>query len=697
MPRRNYHDSLAADNARAAVVSRTARDIAEDYPESGDLETREACEKDLRRFCEHYFPAAFPLAWSSDHLLVLERMQEVVLGGGLFALAMPRGSGKTTISVKAAIWSLLYGHRRFVCLVGASERHAERILKQIKFDLTCNEVLAADFRQVCHPLIKLENNARKAAGQLFDGQQTQIEWAADRLTFPRMPDWACDGVNVGGSTVTVAGITGALRGQSAALPDSSIVRPELVILDDPQTRESARSRSQSEDRMAIVSGDVLGMAGPGKKIAAIMPCTVIKADDMADQLLDRKKNPEWSGRKTRMVRSFPTNTALWERYHEIRSESLEAGRDGSEATDFYRANREEMDAGSEVSWPERYDPDEISAIQHAMNLKFRDPAAFFAEYQNEPLPDTEIRADILTADEITARINRIACGTVPLECTRLTAFIDVHQDVLYYSVVGWDDHFGGAVIDYGTYPDQKRGYFTLRDATQTLSRVTRAAGVEGQIYAGLEKLTDLILDREWIRADGLSFRVERCPIDANWGAQTDVVYQFCRESKHAAILTPSHGKGIGASGRPMSEWKARPGERLGLNWYMPLDSRGKRSIRKVIFDANYWKSFVHARLAVSRGDRGSLVLFGDRPQAHRLYADHLTAEYPVAVRRDGSSRVVDEWKPVVGKPDNHYLDTLVGSAVAASMCGVSLAESQPSKPKPRKRMSFRDLQSQRGA
>jgi hypothetical protein len=39
-----------------------------------------------------------------------------------------------------------------------------------------------------------------------------------------------------------------------------------------------------------------------------------------------------------------------------------------------------MDAGAEVAWPERFKHDEVSAIQHAMNLKLQDEAAFFAEH-----------------------------------------------------------------------------------------------------------------------------------------------------------------------------------------------------------------------------------------------------------------------------------------------------------------------------
>ena len=51
------------------------------------------------------------------------------------------------------------------------------------------------------------------------------------------------------------------------------------------------------------------------------------------------------------------------------------------------AQREAMDADAAIAWPERFNHDEVSAIQHAMNLRLQDEAAFFAEYQNEPERD----------------------------------------------------------------------------------------------------------------------------------------------------------------------------------------------------------------------------------------------------------------------------------------------------------------------
>ena len=163
--------------------------------------------------------------------------------------------------------------------------------------------------------------------------------------------------------------------------------------------------------------------------------------------------------------------------------------------------------------------------------------------------------------------------------------------------------------------------------------------------------------------------IERCLIDANWGQSTDVVYQFCRQSAHAGLIMPSHGRYVGASSVPFSEYRRKKGERVGLHWRVPT-VQGRRQVRHVLIDTNYWKSFVHARLAVAMGDPGSLSLFGRKPGEHQLLAEHLTAEYRVKTEARGC--VVDEWKIRAGGPDNHWLDCLVGCAVAASILGAVL-------------------------
>ena len=650
--------------ARNRALSEAGRDIGE-LPAVVDPERKDKAATDFRFFCEAYFPRTFHLPWSPDHLKVIARIEQAVLHGGLFALAMPRGSGKTSIAECACLWSVLYGHRDFVCLIGASEVHAVEMLDSIKMELDGNDLLEGDFPEVVYPIRCLDGIANRCSGQLFKGERTHIGWTANEIVLPSMP-----GSKASAAIIKVAGITGRIRGMKYKRADGQTVRPTLVVLDDPQTDESARSLSQCATRERILAGAVLGLAGPGKKISGIMPCTVIRPGDMADSVLDREEHPEWNGERTKMVYRFPTNEKLWAKYAEVRAESLRVHGDQREATAFYEANRAALDEGAEIAWMERFNHDEASAIQHAMNLKLQDEAAFFAEYQNEPLPEKGVEDEgLLTADQIAGKVNGMKRGEIPVGVTHLTMFIDVQGKLLYWVVAAFEEDFTGYLVDYGAYPDQRRAYFTLRDAQRTLQLAAKGTGLEGAIYAGLEYLTGDYLNREWRRDDGAMMRVDRCLIDANWGTSTDVVYQFCRQSPHAAVLLPSHGRFVGAASMPFAEYKRRRGDRVGLNWRIP-NVQGKRALRHAIFDSNFWKSFIHARLAVPMGDRGCLSLFGRDAEAHRLLAEQLTAEY--RVKTEGRGRVVDEWRMRPEAHDNHWLDGIVGCAVAASIQGAIL-------------------------
>jgi hypothetical protein len=678
-----YEELKTRSRARNLALSLAGRDIGE-LPDVVDPERKARAASDFRFFCDSYFPLTFSLPWSDDHLKVIGRIEQAVLRGGLFAMAMPRGSGKSSISECACIWAVLYGHREFVCLIGSDEGHAMDMLDAIKMELDGNDLLLEDFPEVVYPIQCLDGIANRCNGQLYKGERTHIGWTAREVVLPTIEE-----SKASGAIIKVAGITGRIRGMKYKRADGKTVRPSLVVLDDPQTDESARSLSQCVTRESILAGAVLGLAGPGRKISGIMPCTVIRPGDMADNILSRDKHPEWNGERTKMVYSFPTDEALWKKYAELRAASLREGREGVEATEFYRVNQEAMDAGSRVAWPARFNHDELSGIQHAMNLRLQDEAAFFAEYQNEPLLEEVAGDDELTADQIAGKFNRRGRGEVPLACGRITAFIDVQGSLLFWVVCGWEDDFTGYVLDYGAWPDQRRAYFTLREANPTLAIATGAAGIEGAIYQGLEKLTAAILGRDWPRDDGAVLRIERCLIDANWGTCTDVVYQFCRESAHASVLMPSHGRFVGASSQPFSEYKRRPGDRVGHHWRIP-NVQGKRAVRHVLFDTNFWKSFVQARLAVLLGDRGCLSLFGDHAETHRLFADHLTAEY--RVKTEGRGRTVDEWKIRPERSDNHWLDGVVGCAVAASMQGCSLPGTDVKPAPKRERVSFAELQ-----
>ena len=648
--------------------SESGRDIGPLPPVVNPRRKRRA-RTDLAFFAMEYQPDTYALPFSADHHRLIDAIDRVIRTGGLKAMSMPRGCGKTTLCETACLWGVLYGYRQFIALIGATEAHAEEMLGSIKMEFATNDRLLDDFPEACFPIRSLEGINNRASGQLYRGEATRIHWTAKEIVLPTIAD-----SRASGAIIKVAGLTGRIRGMKFKRPDGSSVRPDLVIPDDPQTDDSARSPAQSAVREGIVSGAILGLAAPGQKIAAIMPCTVIQKGDMADRMLDRNLHPAWQGERTKMVYAWPTDDKLWAEYAEILKEELKADRTGAAATQFYAKNREAMDEGAVVSWKERFNADELSAIQHAWNLRLRSESAFFAEYQNEPLVEARADDDSLTADAIADRINRLGRHIVPAWADILTAFIDVQKTLLYYVVCAWrSTDFTGAVIDYGCWPDQQRAYYTLGDAKRTIQLAFPRMGIEGQWDASLEALATEVLGREYPRDGGGNMKVDRCLVDASYGDSTDSVYEFCRRSVHSSILTPSHGRYVGAASRPMAEYQRKPGERYGDHWiHRPTNNR---PVRHISYDANHWKSFTAARLTTAMGDKGALTLYGDRPQAHRMFADQCVAE--VRIRVEARGRTVDEWKIRPERSDNHVWDGLVGCAVGASLQGATIRPADP--------------------
>ncbi|MFH1732788.1 MAG: hypothetical protein ABIF82_14210, partial [Planctomycetota bacterium] len=364
-----------------AVVS-TAQDIG-DIPPVKDPKRRAKAEASLRKFCEIYFKDIFFLPWSDDHLLVLARIERVVREGGLFAIAMPRGSGKTTICQMGVLWAALTGAVPYVCLIAAAATKAVELMDEFKVWLETNGPLGEDFPEVCFPIRKLERITNRQRGQKHHGLPTRIEWNSDSIVLPtlRFSDEELQAgpralavlshaptrplshsptlARTSSIVISCTGMEGAgIRGQKRSLPDGRTVRPRLALIDDPQTKDSAGSPKQTRERIAVLNNDVLYLAGPGEKIAGLMTCTVIRQDDLADKILDKDKHPEWQGERLKMVYAFPTDEQLWAEYADILNTELRAGGKIHLATKFYRKNRKAMDAGAKIAWPANFNKDD---------------------------------------------------------------------------------------------------------------------------------------------------------------------------------------------------------------------------------------------------------------------------------------------------------------------------------------------------
>ena len=670
-----YAKHRARAAARARISSSSSRELGS-LPPVADPARRAECQEDLKLALETYFADVFRLGWSSQHIEVIDSLTQALRHGGLFALGMPRGSGKTSLVVHSALLAMLVGWRRHLVLIGASADAAYEMLDIVKVQLETNELLLADFPEVCFPVWSLEGIVQRSKGQTIDGEPTQMQWSGRKKIV--LPSTYRKGVPSGGGVIQAVGLLGRIRGMLHVTPDGESLRPDVFLGDDLQTDQSAKNVAQVERREALLNGAVMGLSGPGKRIAGLSTLTIVRQGDLADRLLDRKTNPHWNGRTFSLVEQFPRNTQLWERYAELREIDLAMGKGLLPgATRLYRDHKLLMDDGAVVPWVHRREPHELSALQNAMNLKLANPASFDAEYQNKPqLSNTAIGSvPYPTSDVIIQRVNGYARHDVPEAATRIYTAVDVQQDVLFYLQLALAEDFTGWVIDYGPWPSQPLGsYWTLGELQVSLRQHTGIADIAGAWYAGLNQLLEHLYSRQYTRDDGAQMSIDQTIIDANYGDSSATVYSVCRQSPHRPL--PFHGKGITAKQQPIVARPKKRGERAGAEWFMPA-TRGTKVPRHVISDTNLIKTLLARRLTVPVGSGGDWTLFQAPISAHRMIADQLSAEYPVST--SGRGRELLEWSLLPGR-DNHYLDCAVMAATLGLMDGCAANLQQVNRP-----------------
>ena len=373
-----------------------SRGVLAGLPRIQNPKRKRTCAKTLEGFARTYLTHVFNIPLSDGQRADLETMQIVVLEGGRYAFASPRGDGKTSRVEAAILWAALYGYRQCMVVVGSDLTAAQEVVDSIKLELRTNEKLRADFPLPCWLAALSDDVALRAKGWTWGGQPLIAVWERHKAQLPIL-----EGADGSGCIIVPRGLTGRLRGMRLKVGKRA-VRPDLFAIDDPQTDESAASPSQVDTREKIILGAILGSGGPDKTIAAMLPCTIINHGDLAARMLDRKGHPDWQGSSRGLVQAWPdAQDTLWKTYQQMRkTESHEA------ANTYYAENREEMDKGATLDWPERFAKGkEVSALQHAENLLCDlGEEVFSAEYMNDP---SEKHPSVyeLTPDLVASRVH----------------------------------------------------------------------------------------------------------------------------------------------------------------------------------------------------------------------------------------------------------------------------------------------------
>lgn len=677
--------SVAEQQRKKAFRRKHTADVAEIGPPPITTEQREEgtrlrdlCRDSLLNFNTLIFPNSTGIKpFGQVQLQSIQHDESVIREGGRICKAEPRAYGKTTRTCNAALKAALYNERRMIPVFSANmEKSKSQIMARWKTELTSNQLLFWMFPELIWPLWALENKPQRCASQTYKGEPTNVKWTADRIVFPTISGVA------GSGNILMALPLKSCRGATHTQPDGTILRPELLIFDDVQNDEDAENPATVRKLEELIDHSAMMLGGHSQTMSAIMNCTVRRPDDLSETFLAKSG---WRRVRYKMLATPAVmEKELWlGQYADIRrrydpeshEDQLRAHR---EALQFYADHRSEMDSGAVVTWEWAYawgdrEQTEISAIQHAYNILIDlGEAVFASECQNEPLRESG-GLTILTPKQIAAKQSGYSRNEFPRECTVLTSFVDVHEQIHYYEVWAWEPNFTGYMIDWGTAPSQHSNEFLHDSLTFPLERYYPNIDDPARITAGLHALflgsetlqLPGLLRREWIRGDGVPMKLSKCGIDAN-GLYSDAIKKFIRQHQIGSVLYPSFGKGVKATEMPMSRWTQAKGSGAGPEW---VHTKGKLGDPiGIMFDANFWKTQFHKKLGLAHGANGSLYLYKvDTPAYHALAASHYYCEHPKEVAF--GSRVVYEFPKSI-KGDNHRLDCAVGNLVAASKAGI---------------------------
>ncbi len=588
------------------VARRLARIVKHSEPEDKILKKRKKLEADIVKWLRFFGGDAFNLPFSPAHLNIIEKLYTAMKKGGLFALAMPRGHGKSTITKWAALYALLTGIRKYVVYIAATSELANSFIEFVKQQLIDNDVLHEYYPHITTYFRATEGKAIKAKYQLrADGESSGIVLRQNFLMLPAVltPDGKEYPSNSG--IIEAHGLTGAIRGKWKDSTTGEVIRPDFAILDDPQDRESAESEAQCAMRERIIMGDVLGLAGVKKRITAVMLCTVIRRGDLADRFLDNKLHPEWQGVRYKLIEKFPDEQdGLWEDYRKIYREDLANGKGMARATNFYKEHKEQMQKGAIISWTHRVREGEIDALQTAENLMIETGDAFFAEYQNEPKDIMEFTYRVEIQD-VLKHITNIERFIVPRGHNLVFAATDINRVGLHYVIVAFRNDLSGHIVDYGRYPAGRNVWEA--NATEMVRKK--------KIFQALHELSGMIAGLPLRDEDGKTVKPLWLLIDR--GYEPDVVHRFCNSAYFPFRLVPVRGYasqkynvGKNVIGAPKE------------NCHLTQSTLGQF----IAFNADVVREIMHRGFLGEVGEIGSIGVYRNEPRQHLPFAEHITAE-----------------------------------------------------------------------
>ena len=667
---RSAGDAERARDARRVRIRRAiGREI--EIPPVANARRRRKCKKNPAQFLRTYWPDIFYNPFSASQKRMIEAFMQCISQAGWKAIAAERGGGKTNISLGLTIYALVHGFRRFGMILGANATEADRNAA----DLSCKfedpdrwPAFTGDFPEVCAPVQALQGAPQRARQMAHKGKMINMTWSSKMLRFPTIPGAVCSG-----AIILSRGLDSAIRGTQYTGR-----RPDLVLLDDPETGDSAKSDLQTNDLDSRIESDVAGLAGPNRSCTILYLGTITHRNCLADRYTDPKVKPAWAGERYPLLEQYPDEwepegrEGLWQQYIEQYQRDTAWG-DGlfTKAHNLYLRNRRKMEKGAIVSSdynfandPDQRRPDgtsvERSTLQFCMNkIAAVGLEAFNTEYQQIPPAHEEPQTAGIDRPAVVTAITGRARGLLPAGTTHITAGIDAGSRECHWAVIA---HAGGVshIIDYGVQAVYSPLEMNLKDTEAS-------EAVEAAILLALIEIRDTFNEGWPTENTGEIRHLDTCLVDM--GYKDAAVYEFVRSGPRGLYRA---SKGFGSkSGQAKYRHpdKRGHGRRIGLHWFATKQQAEKVWLHNL--DADFWKERIQVGFMLPHDGAprpGATVLFGTDPAVHSRFADHITAEVRTTIYRDGQEKTF--WD--VRRHRNHWLDALYQAAAAGAIAGVPL-------------------------
>lgn len=672
---RKIADKSAPKSGADRVAAWTARrnEVGE-IPPPRHPRLKARCKYDLELFGWMYCRPLLRHRASTDiRAGLIHDAQECILNGGQSAELYARGGGKTTwICEIAAIWALLYGHRRFVVTIGASLKAAKKNLKTIRHHLARSREILADFPAIAIPIRHLGGVAQRAASQTYHGEATDIEWGTDQITLPTLKaerpsersetperpsersaaegatgastlDPACGGI------LAVTGVGGAIRGANEGGQ-----RPDMLLFDDPQTRKAASSPKLVQGILEYIHSDALGLAGHDSTISAFLTITPQRFGDVATEISSQAKYPEWSVKVQPFIKTLPPN---WDQLVTLFCEQYAADAQAKDytrklSTAWYRENAALFEKMETID-PEQYDHErEIDVVHHLLNLRAKmGRAAFDAEIMMHVVDSaSEIQID---ADRVSSALNGAQRGICPAGTDTVVGFCDINIQGgagLSWALVAFGPQRVGAVIDYGRFPADGSPLVPPNASDRTRNR---------RIAAAIREVVQTVATRRIRDTKGRAMRVRALAFDRGW--LPDVV--------HRALFVIRKTLPIGfplvsMRGFPWNKFGTRKTDMLRRGDH--IFATRSRFGEYLAFMAPYWREVMQSGFLETPLMPGSLSLFGRDAAEHYRFAQEVCAERLVRkYQAYGGRETTTAWDWMTTGPE-HYCDALTGCFALAS-------------------------------